>query len=140
MVTYINSSNAAKYSALFTRATETINEAIKAKDEAVVEKGINSTNFSGITSLEQYFYYLPILMKINYGTDDYYKDEGRRYAILPVDEELFEIDANSRMITVPKNFRQNGIGVIGDQMAEVVYFKIPRYHDFTDLNTTEIYI
>lgn len=77
---------------------------------------------------------------MDYGETDYFKDEGKRYAMLPVDEELFTIDANSRYITVPKHFRQNGIGVIGDQMAEVVYFKIARYHDFTDLNTTNIYI
>lgn len=65
---------------------------------------------------------------------------GRRYAMLPVDEEVFKIDANTRMIEVPENFGKNGIAVQGDEVAEVIYFKIARYFDFMDLNNTEIYI
>lgn len=65
---------------------------------------------------------------------------GRRYAMLPLDEEHFKIDANSRVITVPESFRKNGIAVQGDEVAEVVYFKIHRYFDFMDLNNTYIII
>ena len=65
---------------------------------------------------------------------------GRRYAMLPLDEEHFTIDANSRMITVPESFRKNGIAVQGDETAEVVYFKIDRYFDFMDLNNAYIVI
>lgn len=65
---------------------------------------------------------------------------GRRYAMLPLDEEHFKIDANSRIITVPESFRKNGIAVQGDEVAEVVYFKIHRYFDFMDLNNTYIII
>lgn len=65
---------------------------------------------------------------------------GRRYAMLPLDEEYFKIDANSRIITVPESFRKNGIAVQGDEVAEVVYFKINRYFDFMDLNNTYIII
>ena len=65
---------------------------------------------------------------------------GRRYAMLPLDEEHFKIDANSRIITVPESFRKNGIAVQGDEVAEVVYFKINRYFDFMDLNNTYIII
>lgn len=50
------------------------------------------------------------------------------------------IDANSRVITVPADFKKNGIAVQGDEVAEIVYFKINRYFDFMDLNNTEIYI
>lgn len=65
---------------------------------------------------------------------------GLQYAILPIDEEVFEINANTRQISIPENFRKNGIAVQGDQVAEVVYFKIARYFDFMDLNNTMIYI
>ena len=65
---------------------------------------------------------------------------GRRYAMLPLDEEHFTIDANSRMITVPESFSKNGIAVQGDETAEVVYFKIDRYFDFMDLNNAYIII
>jgi hypothetical protein len=50
------------------------------------------------------------------------------------------IDANSRVITVPADFKKNGIAVQGDEVAEIVYFKINRYFDFMDLNNAEIYI
>ena len=71
---------------------------------------------------------------------DYGLMRGRRYAMLPVDEEVFFIDANSRTITVPTSFKRNGIAVQGDEVAEIIYFKINRYFDFMDLNNTEIYI
>ena len=74
------------------------------------------------------------------GEEQYYATSGRRYAILPLDEEHFEIDANSRIITVPASFRKNGIAVKGDQAAEIVYFRIARYFDFMDLNNTDIFI
>ena len=56
-----------------------------------------------------------------------------------MDEETFDIDANSRTITVPPSFK-HGVGVKGDQVAEIIYFKIDRYFDATDLNTQNIYI
>lgn len=65
---------------------------------------------------------------------------GKRYAMLPLDEEHFKIDANSRIITVPEAFRKNGIAVQGDETAEVIYFKIDRYFDFMDLNNAYIII
>ena len=79
-------------------------------------------------------------MRLSEGMDPYRATSGRRYAILPLDEEHFEIDANSRIITVPADFRKNGIAVKGDQVAEIVYFRIARYFDFMDLNNTEIFI
>ena len=50
------------------------------------------------------------------------------------------IDANSRAITIPVDFKKNGIAVQGDEVAEIVYFKINRYFDFMDFNNAEIYI
>lgn len=63
------------------------------------------------------------------------------YAMLPVDEPFFEINANTRIITVPEAFKKNGISIQNDHLAEVVYFKIDRYFDRNDLaNDTNIYI
>lgn len=59
-----------------------------------------------------------------------------RYDLLrvPAQEEMFTIDANTREIKVPKHFQDNGLGVSGDQRAEIVYFEIPRFFDEMDLS------
>lgn len=112
MITSINTENQAKYDILFKKATS----ALGLSEEA-------------IRTLEQYFSKIEDLMK---------KDP--KFTILPTDEAYFDIDANSRVITVPNDFRKNGLGVNGDQVAEIVYFRIDRYFDFTDLNNTDIFI
>ena len=123
MITYIDKNNAAQYTALFRRAELAL---------TLPEKTIST--------LEQYFYYLPDLMQLKKEGSEYSETLGRRYAMLPVDEEVFYIDANTRQISVPTSFKRNGIAVQGDEVAEIVYFKINRYFDFMDLNNTEIYI
>ena len=77
---------------------------------------------NSITSLEEYFSYIEELVKFD-----------KRYTMLPLDEDVFEIDLNTRTITVPQVFQKNGISVQGDEVAEVVYFKCNRYYDSTDL-------
>lgn len=83
----------------------------------------------GITTLEEYFSWIRNLGTIN-----------RKYTVLPLDEPYFEINANTRAITIPSEFKKNGIAVQGDDLAEVLYFKIDRYFDYMDLNNCEIYI
>lgn len=82
-----------------------------------------------ITSLDEYFSYIVELNKIS-----------KRYTILPLDEEVFEIDANTRTITVPNSFKTNGISVQGDEVAEIVYFRINRFFDAIDLALRDIYV
>ena len=82
-----------------------------------------------ITSLNEYFSNIEALAKIN-----------PIYTVLPLDEDTFDIDANTREIKVPTHFKNNGISVQGDEIAEVVYFKINRYFDTIDLSTKDIYI
>lgn len=82
-----------------------------------------------ITSLDEYFSYIVELNKIS-----------KRYTILPLDEEVFEIDANTRTIKVPDSFKNNGISVQGDEVAEIVYFRINRFFDSMDLALRDIYI
>lgn len=61
------------------------------------------------------------------------------YVLLPLDEKRFEINANTREITIPIGFR-SGVGVTGDQASEIIFFTIDRYFDTTDLATQQIYI
>jgi hypothetical protein len=60
---------------------------------------------------------------------------------MPLDEPLFEIDADRRVVTVPTVFSKNGVGVKGDHQAETLYFRIDRYFDHQDLfNVDDIII
>ena len=51
--------------------------------------------------------------------------------LLPDDNQIFEIDLNTRTINVPQF-----LSVQYDHNAEVVYFKVPRYFEGVDLATT----
>ena len=50
--------------------------------------------------------------------------------LLPTDEEIYEIDLNTRSISVPKF-----LSVAKDHYAETIYFKFDRYYDKMDLTT-----
>lgn len=84
-----------------------------------------------ITTLEEYFCYIAYLRAIN-----------KKFTILPLedDENFFIIDANSRKIEIPKSFKDNGVAVQGDEIAEILYFKVDRFFDMDDLATKEAYI
>jgi hypothetical protein len=41
---------------------------------------------------------------------------------------------------VPDSFATNGLGVQGDELAEIVYFSIDRYFDIIDLYDKEIFV
>lgn len=67
---------------------------------------------------------------------DYIKSQDpsdHRFIMVPVDEPVFEVDANSRVISVPQVFQRNGLGVKGDHLAETVFFSIARLYDGYDL-------
>lgn len=119
MITHITKDNRAKYVKLFAKATE----ALKASNSAIYPE-----DFS-ISSLEEYFQNLEELFNLD-----------PKFLRLPVDEEMFEIDLNTRLITIPASFKKSGLGVQGDDLAEMVYFKVDRYFDATDLNETFIMI
>lgn len=174
MITYVNKSNADKYSYLYSQASEDLrthdangnpvaygdSNAMKGFEELTGDKALTAdeytpgryyvkneagnyvlcqeTDFDGaktyylsddITSLDEYFSYIVELNAIS-----------KRYTILPLDEEVFEIDANARTITVPQSFQKNGISVQGDEVGEIVYFRINRFYDAMDLALRDIYI
>ena len=122
MITKVTQENLAKYTKLFEAASAELTKANK-WDVA------NDANKGQITSLKQYFHYIADLAQID-----------TKYTVLPVDEDVFEIDANTREIAVPSSFRKNGVGVQNDHIAEILYFKIDRYYDSQDLGLCKIYI
>lgn len=130
MVTYISSANADKYNILFDKASK----ALIANPPENREEEF-SEDFA-ITTLNEYFAYLEDLVKIS---DN--EDISRFFVRLPLDEDFFEIDANSRTVKVPNtSFGRYGVGVQGDELAEVVYFTIDRYFDSTDLASDNLNI
>lgn len=82
-----------------------------------------------INNLEQFFGSIQEIAALN-----------EKFLRLPLDEPMFEIDANTRKITIPDNFKVNGLSVQGDNLAETVFFCIDRYFDHTDLNNMKIRI
>lgn len=84
-----------------------------------------------ITTLEEYFSHIEELTAID-----------RKFTILPLEseEEFFEIDANSREIKIPQAFKNHGVAVQGDEVAEILYFKIDRFFDMDDLATKSVFI
>lgn len=57
-----------------------------------------------------------------------------KYYRVPLDEPYFKVDMNARTITVPNDFKNNGIGVKGDANAEILFFEADRYFDGADLS------
>lgn len=56
---------------------------------------------------------------------------------IPLEEPAFEVDMSTRLVSVPPAFAVNGLGVQGDTMAEIVWFKIVRWFDVMDLSAPE---
>lgn len=82
-----------------------------------------------ISSLDEYFACLKSLADIN-----------PIYTVLPLDEPVFSIDTNTRTITIPEEFKKNGISVQGDEVSEILYFSVDRYTDSMDLFREDINI
>lgn len=116
MITKITESNKQFYNALF----QDINSSIEGLE---------------IQTIEDYFRNLVTIGQYVKGRDD--KDYFMR---LPADEEIFQINANTRVINVPAAFRSNGIAVVGDQYAETLWFKIDKYYDIQDLGAKNVSI
>lgn len=159
MITYINSENATKYSRLFSEAEDAlvrkwIGEGLDPESEdrfgpIIEDPETGDKSYSnGISSLNTYFSWINDLLNISELPTldsegeivDYVDYDGMKFSMLPVDEDVFSIDANTRAITVPAAFTKNGISVQSDEISEIVYFKINRFYDATDLFTQNIMI
>lgn len=136
MITYINESNSSLYQELYAKANQVIQ---KYQDSSDFDP--NKNKLPAITTLNQYYASLERLMEIptNNPNADYYisEDVKRSFTRLPLDEDVFEINADDRTIKVPTVFQRNGVGVEGDFIAETVYFTIDRFYDATDLGSDD---
>lgn len=151
MITVYNSDYKSKYTALFDEAYDII----KAKyDEDPVRYALdpNVLKHGCISSLEEYFAHIGYLAEhhsqnVNtfMASNATYQDTAK-FLMLPMDEKhdvnagCFYIDLNSRNIQIPAMYAKNGVSITGDQLAETLMFKVPRYFDYTDLTSTEIYV
>ena len=100
---------------------------VKSKEAKLFELATEKLGASERLDIDQYLNRLSELYAIS-----------PRFVRLPLfedgheDEEIFEIDANARTITVPSSFAKNGVGVVSDELAETLWFKINRYFDLKD--------
>lgn len=120
---------------MISKVTESNKELIKArlKEISMALDG----NETSISSLESYYANITRIAPLTTN----FHNAPYKYFLMPLDEPVFEIDANKRTITVPTHFSKNGVGVYGDHMAEVLYFRIDKYFDYQDLfNVDEIII
>lgn len=115
MITKKTKDNAGLYDTLFAQASEALGAPIRTLDEYLL-------NIGELRAAE---------------LDEQY---SLRFSRLPIDEPPFEINANSRQIEVPSDFKKNGIAVVGDHYAEILYFTIDRYYDTWDLLSDDINI
>lgn len=88
-----------------------------------------------INSLDTYFTKLGTIVEKMAANRKF--DES--YFLLPFDEPMFNIDANTRDIIVPEVFKK-GVAVQGDHASEILVFKIARYFDYKDLGNDDITI
>lgn len=121
-----------KYGNIYIKICNKVGDKLVARGQV---EGYNAE--TGITTLAEYFHWLKELSNISTIDDLNY---GRKFTRLPLSEPHFTIDANTRAITIPAEFRKNGIAVQGDDLAEVVYFEIDRYYDYMDFANCEIAI
>lgn len=70
---------------------------------------------------------------------DFFDKQNYRYVMLPLDEDPFTIDLNTRTINVPASFSKCA-SVQSDQLAETIVFVADRYFDYMDLANTNIYV
>lgn len=81
----------------FTKALEEYSILYKIGEEPPAE---DFDPMVGITTLEEYFSWLRVLSKFD-----------KKFTRLPIDEECFEINANTRAINIPASFKKNGVAI-----------------------------
>ena len=77
--------------------------------------------------------YIKVVKKITETDNAVGKSRLYDYLHAPFNEPDFYIDTNSRIINVPAEFSKNGVGVVGDHLAEILFFTVPRFFDVVDL-------
>ena len=120
MIVTLNNNNSDKYLNLFTEAYEYLKE---------LDNGYVDLDKERFSSLAEYYSHMA----------DFFENQKYKYVMLPLDEDPFLIDLNTRNITVPTSFNKCA-SVQKDQLAETIIFIVDRYFDYMDLANTEIYV
>lgn len=142
VITSVTADNSSKYSALFKAATDYLiahvdefpegpeyeYRASIIHDMVTIDEETGQEHIQYISSVQEYFSHLKDLLDLG----------GKTFLMLPLDEPYLEINANSRDIVIPAEFKKNGFGVKGDNTAENLIFKMPRFFDAMDLLNAEI--
>lgn len=121
MIVAMNTNNSDKYLQLFTEAYEYL----KALDNGYVEDKASGR----FESLAEYYSHM----------SDFFSNQKYKFIMLPLDEESFTIDLDTRTITIPDSFSKCA-SVQSDQLAEMIIFTTDRYYDYMDLANTEIFV
>lgn len=131
MIVKVDSINQEQYVVFFSEAYRYLEELEQNENRVILqEQDINKDRT--FTSIAQYFKYI----------EEFKNSEKRDIFLLklPLDEGMFEIDANSRIINVPASFNKQSI-MQKDKIAETLVFTIDRFIDNMDLcNVSNIYI
>ena len=125
MIVSINKNNSDSYVNLFADAYRFL----KDFDEREGTNYLDDTSKDSFSSLAEYYSHMA----------DLFDAHGYQYIMVPLDEEPFTIDLNTRSITVPKSFTACA-SVQTDLLAETIVFVTDRYFDYMDLSNTDIYV
>lgn len=120
MIVTVKESNSNKYLGLFTEAYEYL------VDEGKITPVNGKTRLS---DLSEYYGHMA----------DFLEAQEWKFLMLPLDEEPFYIDLNSRTVNIPASFSKCA-SVQKDQLAETIIFVADRYFDYMDLANTQIYV
>ena len=127
MIVTINDKNSDKYLSLFTEAYEYLKSF--PNGNYIADTDASKTRFQ---NLAEYYGHMADFF-------DTKETKAHKFVMLPLDEDPFNIDLNTRTITVPASFSKCA-SVQKDQLAETIIFVADRYFDFMDLANTNIYV
>ena len=154
MITKVTEKNSKKYRKLFDEASELLGcKKVVAQDKdgkpLIDEDGneilvLDKTDGNYISDLYEYFIAFPLIIAAakELGKDEKENPSGdpdywtKYYTILPLDEPVFEVNADTRKIEIPSEFKT--IGMAGDNAAEIVFFLIDRFFDAMDFGAKEV--
>ena len=132
MITKITAANADEF---YNPRFQEITDALKKAGKNITINSLE-TYFGNLTDIAA----LPTKKVIGHDSQNNPIYAAGKYLVVPFDEPYFEIDANTRTITVPEHFKKYGVGVQGDNLAEMLVFKVDRYFDHQDFLEAEVAI
>ncbi len=131
MIVKVDSTNFEQYRDFFAEAYKYLEEIEAAENRNIIANEDRSEEKT-FTSIAQYFRYI----------EEFNNSARRDYFLLklPLDEGMFNIDANTRLIDIPASFVKSAI-IQKDKVAETIIFTINRFIDNVDLcNVERIYV